>query len=80
MASLGEQNFASRPKVHILVVRGERKRLTPREIDTLAEADRLPGFVEFESEHEHVRVRFKLGLLRRRGSHHYQHSNNKDNE
>ena len=80
MASLGEQDFAGRPKVHILVVRGERKRLTPREVNTLAEADRLPGFVEFESEHEHVRVRFKLGLLRRRGAHHYQDANNKDNK
>jgi hypothetical protein len=64
MASLGEQHLAGRPEVHILVVRGEHKRIIGREVDTLAEPDRVPGFVEFESEHEHVRVLVELGLLR----------------
>jgi hypothetical protein len=66
--------------VHILVVRGEHQRIIRREVDTLAERDRVPGFVEFEPEDEHVRVAFKLGLLRRCGNRQGQHANNQDNE
>ena len=80
IASVGEKGLAGRPEVHMLVVRGEQKRFTRREVDTLADPDRLSGFVELESEHEHVRMRFKFGLLRRRGSRQCQHANNKDKE
>jgi hypothetical protein len=80
IASLGEQHLAGRPEMHILVVRGEHKRLIRREVNTLAERDRVPGCVKFEAEHEHVRVLFKLGLLGRRGNRQCQHANNKDNE
>jgi hypothetical protein len=57
IASVRKQVLAGRPKVHMLVVRVERECLIGREVDTLAESDRLPECVQFDAEDEHVRVR-----------------------
>jgi hypothetical protein len=66
--------------MHVLMVRVEGKGLIIRQVDTLAECDRLPELIELNAEHQHMRMLIKLLTTRRKNECDHPHCKNKNKQ